>query len=184
MANPYLISPAAAAFFASGRCSIGLVHLELNKERERQEYRRMMYGRPRPRLLSVTVQRTPYLGRGGRLGGRIAHCAVWVRQRVGDPRLFLRCVTQEFYYSEFSNGTANLALFGERLPETICAGLSGGHMRLSEIVDTTRFFRAGDPPVSRVSNGKRLRRPALVFRLQLSFNPYVSRRAPTLTASV
>ncbi len=170
--SPYLVSPAAAAFFARNQVSFGFLHIKLRDAQERETFKRRISGRRTTRPLNVRLKRrTPFIIPGGCLGARIGHCEVSVRKHIGDPRLFLQCLKQDFQYVETTSGAAKLALFSESLPESICAGLSGGHMRFSEIIDTARFFGSGDPHVTLVQNSSRSNRTALVLSLQLSFNP-------------
>lgn len=171
LASSYLVSPAAAAFLARSQVSFGLLLLKLRHAQEREIFKRRISRRQSTRPLNVQLERRrPLIIRGGCLGSRRGHSEVSVRKHIGNPRLLLRCLKQDFQYVETASGAANLALFGVSLPESICAGLSGGHMRFSEIIDTARFFGSGDPRVTFVQNGSRSNRTALVLRLQLSFN--------------
>lgn len=174
LANPYLISPAASVFFSHRQLCWGLLRLKLRRAQERESYKRRGPGRKRASSWTVTIERiTTFMIRVTSVGALMGHNGVKVRKRTGDARLFLQCFRRDFHYVEHATGHAELALFGERLPESICAGLGGGHLRLSEIVVSRLFYGAGDPIVTRVRNGSRAKRAALILKLRVSFNPYV-----------
>ena len=85
----------------------------------------------------------------------------------GSGNTLLKVRRRRFWYREHGNGLADLILFDQQLPETICLGLDRDRYRLTQLVEHEHeiFYLKADPLVRRMRNAQRLGRPVLVITL-------------------
>lgn len=86
----------------------------------------------------------------------------------GSGNTLLTVKRKTFWYREYPNGLAELAIFKRQLPETLCLGIYPDRYRLKQIVvdDGESFLFASDPLVRSLANQARLGWPAIVLILR------------------